>query len=104
MAWDWLTGTPALLFLFIAAVIGVPASVDYIVRLAWRALSRHREVPAGQSAPAVSSSDDTWGAAPIPHTNVPINLELLYQDYLENKAYKDSRLWSSEGPTWVSPG
>ena len=27
MSWAWLTGTPVLLFLFIAAVIGVPASL-----------------------------------------------------------------------------
>lgn len=112
MSWAWLTGTPALLFLFIATVIGIPASVDYIVRLARRALSRHPEVSAGQSAPAVLPSHDTWGAvstdepfmhrpplASVTHPAVPINLGLLYQDYLEDKAYKDSRLWSTEGPT-----
>ena len=41
MSWAWLTGTPALLFLFIAAVIGVPASLIAIVPIVRRAVARH---------------------------------------------------------------
>ena len=33
MSWAWLTGTPVLLVAFIAAVIGIPASVVVIVQL-----------------------------------------------------------------------
>jgi hypothetical protein len=38
MSWAWLTGTPVLLFLFIAAVIGFPASLIAIVPI----VRRHR--------------------------------------------------------------
>lgn len=53
MLWAWLTGTPVQLFYFIAAVLGIPASLAFIVQLVHRALSRHAEKPAVQPAPPV---------------------------------------------------
>jgi hypothetical protein len=53
MTWPWLTGDPVQLFYFIAAVIGFPASVAFVVQLVRRALSRHAARPAIPPAPTV---------------------------------------------------
>lgn len=57
MSWAWLTGTPVLLVAFIAAVIGIPASVVVIaqlVRPVFHKITRRRaDIPAVAPAPSL---------------------------------------------------
>ena len=60
MSWAWLTGTPALLVMFIAAVISIPASVVVLVQIVQavrRAMSRHAEARAAKPALAPAAPD-----------------------------------------------
>lgn len=66
MTWPWLVGTPVLLFLFIAGVMGFLPSVDANVQLVRRAMSRRAEKRAALPAPTVltEASPSTGGPSP----------------------------------------
>jgi hypothetical protein len=74
MTWPWLVGTPVVLFVFIAAVMGFLPSVGANVQLVRRLMSRRAKKPAFQPTPTVpiEASPSTGGASPadVPHRSV----------------------------------
>ena len=66
MTWPWLVGTPVVLFVFIAAVMGFLPSVDANVQLVRRLMSRRAKKPAALPAPTVvmGASPSTGGPSP----------------------------------------
>lgn len=77
MSWASLTATPALLVMFIAAVISVPASVVVLVQIMQavrRAMSRHAEARAAKPALVPAGLATASGTAQPPTIAAPAGL------------------------------